>query len=334
MLYHSPDNRWPIFGCPDYESYLEKYLVKGLFHAGVPEDVKKDFETIEHLMAHAWYHYPMYDEAMNKLLRTVELAVKIKCELLSIPITYKNKKGETRKEDLVGLIRSVHEKEPSKKLKIFLDHLRNLRNMFMHPDRSSYVGGMLYNKIVLTINILNILFADEQTILELEAKREQMRKKLQRFSQIVLGFQRGDEGILAHNLTFGDVFVNSEKEVLLIDIDPVGRFEPGTKPQNQWIRPIFVELVDYKITSDKISGIEVDSGKPVSVFLHSHPHDVKKVEEFRSQIYKITLQGSDLDFPEAQDNPHITFTREEKAREMQKFRYRHYHKLSVHTTQA
>lgn len=50
------------------EAYAQNWVVRGYFHAGVPEDVKAAYVTVEYLMALAWYHYPLYDEAMTKLL--------------------------------------------------------------------------------------------------------------------------------------------------------------------------------------------------------------------------------------------------------------------------
>jgi len=34
----------------------------GHFHAQVPDDIQESYKTVEYLMAHAWYHWPMFDE--------------------------------------------------------------------------------------------------------------------------------------------------------------------------------------------------------------------------------------------------------------------------------
>ncbi len=327
MLYHTPDNRWPIFGCKDYDSYLERYLVKGFFHKKVPEPILKEFETIEFLMAHAWYHYPMYDEAMNKLLRTLELAVKLKCKELNIAVEFIDKKGRKQNHTLAQLITFIHQRGEYKKLKIFLDHLKDLRNALMHPNQISFLGGMHYNKIILTINIINILFANEQQVLALDERREILRVEMTRFNNKTLSFQRGQERILAHNMSFGDVFIDHSSEILLLDIDPVAKFEEGTELRNKWVTPLFVEIKNPNIQATFISGTDLISGLEIHICLHEHPQDTSIAQKFREQVFKITLPGSDLDFPEAQYNPQLTFSFNEKALQMQKFRCRHYHKL-------
>jgi len=89
MEFHEPDSRWAGFGCSSYEHYLDRYLIRGKFHNKVPNAVTDAYITIEYLMAHAYYFYPMYDEALSKLLRTMEMAVKLRCKEIGIDIVVK-----------------------------------------------------------------------------------------------------------------------------------------------------------------------------------------------------------------------------------------------------
>ena len=66
--WYQPDDRWPALGIGSREDYVAAYVFAGRFHPGVPADVVQAYETVSHLMAQAWYHYPLYDEALAKLL--------------------------------------------------------------------------------------------------------------------------------------------------------------------------------------------------------------------------------------------------------------------------
>jgi hypothetical protein len=207
MQYHQPDERWSLFGCSDYNDYLKKFMVTGRFHEGVPEDVKKSYETIEQLIAHAWYHYPMYDEALNKLLRTFEIAVK--------------QKGKEANRELAQLIKTVCEHEPHKRLSLFLNYLRDLRNHQMHPEKHSFAGGIMYEKIRLTVNIINVLFATESFIKRLNEIENKRRTELAHFSGKSITFIKDNICMLIHELSFGDIFEQREDEVLMICLEPV-----------------------------------------------------------------------------------------------------------------
>ncbi|MEQ1747395.1 MAG: hypothetical protein ABMA02_18335, partial [Saprospiraceae bacterium] len=80
MSYHTPDFIWEAFGAPDFESYTHVFVVEGRFHKDVPEAVRESYTVAEHIMAHAYYHYPMYEEGLVKLLRTLEMGVRMRCE--------------------------------------------------------------------------------------------------------------------------------------------------------------------------------------------------------------------------------------------------------------
>jgi hypothetical protein len=327
LEYHTVDSRWPILGCKSYQTYLEQYLVKGLFHAGVPEDVKKDYETIEYLITHAWYHYPMYDEAVNKMLRTVEMAVRLKAKSLGIPTETVDKKGGTKKIELVHLIRSIRDKGEDNKMKLFLDYLRDMRNYFMHPDQHSYAGPVHREKIVLGINVINILFGEAATFLRFEDRQKELRSVFKPFQVTTLGLQKGEKPYLAHDLSLVNVFDDGKTEILLICVDPVGVFASETKPHQMWTKSFFIDLVNYDISDDTITGTDATTGEQIRVFVNTHLKDQEIAEAFRNKIHRITLPGSDHDFPGAQYNPQLTFRFHEIGTELQRFMHRHYHKL-------
>lgn len=160
--YKIPDERWAIFaGADTHEAYIEKMVIPGRFHAGVPKAVRESYLTAEHLMAHAYYHWPLYDEALHKLLGIFEMAVKLRCGQFSIKLN----------QPLFKLIEQLCEKEPLKDLKPRLDYIRSLRNHFAHPDRNSFAGGTFRTKIFLLISTLNLLFMEEADVVAAQEKK-------------------------------------------------------------------------------------------------------------------------------------------------------------------
>lgn len=108
LAYFKPDKTWQSWGWQTYEDYQEKMVIPGRFHDGVPEDIKEDYKTVEYLMAHAFYHYRMYDDALNHLLGTFEMAVKFRAKELEILMERpRNNKGKVYKKTLGELIEEV-----------------------------------------------------------------------------------------------------------------------------------------------------------------------------------------------------------------------------------
>ncbi|MCI1187859.1 hypothetical protein MON38_10545 [Hymenobacter sp. DH14] len=155
-MYYQPDDRWPRFGAPTREQFEALYVFPPRFHAGVPEDVVKSYTTASHLMALAWYHYPVYDEALNKLLLMLEMAIRLRCQQLGLPA------GANR--SLQQLIKALEAAEPAKQLGWWLDGLRRLRNRVAHPEEHSF-GGVVFRLAMLRmVNTLNQLFEDEAAV--------------------------------------------------------------------------------------------------------------------------------------------------------------------------
>lgn len=315
MRYHQTDERWPAFGCTDFDKYLEHYLVKGTFHKAVPEDVVKSYETVEYLIAHAWYHYPMYDEAFNKLLRTFEMAIKQKCTQMSIPLTTANEKGKLLDKKLFKLIKEICDRERGKKQGVFLDHLRDLRNRQMHSDRHSYVGGMSFGKIQLCINILNLLFAPENFMMKLEVLGARRQEEYQQFNNKAMGFSRDGKTELIHGLILGDTFANEEKEINLLLLEPVYHFTEEHRMKKLLPAPKVVELVNAQISNNSISGTDNSTGSVINIELIFDQAHMSAANNFRQYTQGLTNGHS---------STYMTSLMYELSKEIQRFRYKHY----------
>src|SRR5687767_6120314 len=102
--YFEADLTWNTFGVISKEDYVSKFVFEGKFHSAVPQDIIDSFETAEYMMAHAYYHYKMYDEALKKMLAIFEMAVKLRCTEMGIELEVSSKKWKTKKRRLFDLI--------------------------------------------------------------------------------------------------------------------------------------------------------------------------------------------------------------------------------------
>jgi predicted regulator of amino acid metabolism with ACT domain len=131
--FYTPDTRWDFYQISDEEEFAEKLVIEGVFHQEVPEDVIEAYETIEYLMAHSYYYWPMYDEAFNKVLFTIEMGIKLKAKELNVPIYEKRKGGKKKARSLYNIINDICDADHLGDLKNMLHRSRNLRNMQAHP---------------------------------------------------------------------------------------------------------------------------------------------------------------------------------------------------------
>lgn len=159
LAYFKPDKTWQSWGWQTYEDYQEKMVIPGRFHDGVPEDIKEDYKTVEYLMAHAFYHYRMYDDALNHLLGTFEMAVKFRAKELEILMERpRNNKGKVYKKTLGELIEEVSKTEWTENWRKFMDRVRDLRNHMKHPESHSLMGYFAKQHIIPILNFINKLF--------------------------------------------------------------------------------------------------------------------------------------------------------------------------------
>lgn len=155
--WYSPDSRWPALGFATREAYAASLVITADFHAGVPVDIVEAYNTAAHLMALAWYHYPLYDEAIRKLTGMVEMGVKLRCQHLGIATTV----GVTtaRPRPLAELIEVLCRAPEAAALKAQLHRARSLRNSQAHPEHQSFGGIAMSVAVVPLVQLLNDLFA-------------------------------------------------------------------------------------------------------------------------------------------------------------------------------
>lgn len=183
MEYHEPAAWWQLYDLQDFESYCREFVINGRFHPSVPKEIREEYLLAEYMMAHAYYHPLLYDEAYSKVLRIVEHAVRLRCNQLDIrTVAGINKRtGKTNKQKLESLIDELELKEPTKRLREFLHKLRDERNEYMHSDKEGNSGGLLRARVRRCCVLLNVLFMDEQYFLKTHEHKLQMMDKIEPF---------------------------------------------------------------------------------------------------------------------------------------------------------
>ena len=156
---YAPDPQWTLQGFTSREMYARQCVYFFDFPTHVHNDIVKSYQTVVHLMAHAWYHYPMYDEALKKLLGMVEMAVKLRCQEVGILLARPGKNGKEVHKNLDKLIDELCSSPQDAWLKNQLHRAREVRNIFAHPAHHSHGGIIWVEAIKLVTKIIEDVFA-------------------------------------------------------------------------------------------------------------------------------------------------------------------------------
>lgn len=290
-MYFQPDTTWSALGAKTKEEYLERFLIKGKFHAQVHEDVIKSYETVEYLMAHAYYHYRMYDEALKKLLGIFEMAVKLRCKELGIELETLNAKGKRKKRELYKLIEDYIKKGYPQKVRSKLDWLRELRNMFSHPERHSFGGGTFSQSIVPIINILNQLFLPVSYFTEQVNELEKSNLTLSQIKEPVFIFPYEGNQILVYQPNLYQCLKVNEVWYYFFAFIPV--FDNPKKrflEDSYSLTPVILICTDLKFNANGFSAKEYETQKEIEVLVTKKSESIKKYQEQKTVLENMTFE--------------------------------------------
>lgn len=282
--YYEPAEIWNIFGIKSRDQYEQKYVFPGYFHEQVPKDVSEAFITVEYLLAHAYYYWPMYDEAFNKVLLVLEMAIKMRADQMNICLTYTNKKGEAYSKNISTIIKELCKSSYFEDLKNQLHWARKLRNIQMHPDRHSFSGAAA-NKgrnIKLFVNVLNDLFRDEAWHKNRNEQQELIKSKLQDFESSLLIVDDSEKAVLSHRF----INFNHQDGLLILVCDPVIMNAYNLLTEHKLAKPITVVLKTYEIVIDQIKGVSL-GGKPISITTTDRAENLSQLESYRAELNRV-----------------------------------------------
>jgi hypothetical protein len=286
MEYHEPAVWWKLYDLHDFESYCREFVIRGRFHPSVPGEIREEYLLAEYMMAHAYYHPLLYDEAYSKVLRIVELAVKLRCTQLGL----KNDKI------LAGLIDDITTKEPTKGLNDLLHKLRDDRNKYMHASKDRDLGGILRARMRRCVVLLNVLFMDEQYFLKAHEHKLLMMDKMEPLGIGAYALKLKDKEVLAELMLLSATVHTADGWVYCLHIAPVPEkvddILEGELPE--WI-PFPVK--DLVIEPNKVTALLADIGELITITRTNNPvtlAHLNKYEAKRNEASEQYLKRAEL----------------------------------------
>lgn len=285
MPYQEPDPIWAIFSILDFESYEKAFVVESRFHKDVPEDVVKSYAVAEQIMAHAYYYYPMYEEALMKLLRTMEMAIKMRCGPLGIDLT----SGKKRRKELYQLIEDVSGAEADKELKNILQRLRELRNFFMHPERDSLYGTVAFTPIKNCVIVLNALFLPAQYFSDAKTERERVKGLWYAFEKGLFVLEYDEFRYVVYQSEVDEVYWAGEEWVYCCAFHAVPANIRKNLDNDHFPCPFVLLLKNLKFEENMLEAVEAETGKPLFLSVNEHPDNRSLLEHFQAEMDKLDL---------------------------------------------
>jgi hypothetical protein len=297
--YFKPDERWPIFGAKTLEEYIDKYVVKGKFHCNVHADIQDAWKTVEYLLAHAYYHWPMYDEGFKKALLIIEMAVKLKAKELGIALKEKSKKGKEFDRKLVDVINSVFNGEHYHTLKSDIHRARSIRNKQMHPDSNSYMGGMgvIPSNLKLFVNIINAIFRDDKWHNKQLKTNKNIAERLGVLGQFLLVLENNKPGILIHEITRFKVLDSH----LLLACNPIRTDISKIINGHYSTNAIILSIQNFEISDVELVGKSVD-GWPIRLYKTDKEENILTLKNYLQQIESCDTNNKLIHFHGLQQN--------------------------------
>ncbi|SFS79262.1 hypothetical protein [Lutibacter maritimus] len=281
MKWYEPEHIWDIYGINNRVEFVEKYVVEGKFHKDVPDDILKSFETVSYLLAHSYYHWPMFDEALKKILGIYEMAIKLKCQLLGIKIEYKAKDGKVKKQNLGVLIDQLVKLEGyPKDLKFQLKGTTELRNMLAHPNSYSFMGALNIRAIIRTVNIINQLFLKSNWYEEQQVELLKIQSKCQKLQDKLFIFDYKNERILVHEIEIVAVFKEKGKFIYCMSFQKLTN-DVSNLNFNNIPAPIILFLNEIKFTDSCLFAFNVETKLKIDLTETVNPLNITKHENHK-----------------------------------------------------
>lgn len=316
MDYYQPDIRWEmLYQISCRQGFEERFVVKGKFHNPVPDDIRNDFEIAERLMAYSYYCYPMYDEALKKLLGMTEMAVKLRCKQLDISLEYKDGKGEVKSRILSQLIDLLLQKEKNKPLKAELTKARRIRNIFAHPDRHSFFGGMVYHSITQVINTINFIFIEDLVCKDAKTHFDELRELSRIFEHGNFILDYNGNSYLAYGGKCLEVHQKGDNWIGLWVFYPVITNIMEQVEEHRYAPPFYMALKHVEIENNSITGIDIESNSKIKFYSTEKPANLEILATFRRQLKECQKANIEM---------YLHWIEEEMGKKLVHHRYNYY----------
>ncbi len=290
MQYFEPDSRWELYQISSVEEYVDKFVVKGKFQSAVPNDIQESWQTVEYLLAHAYYHWPMYDEGFKKALLIIEIAVKLKAKEKGIALEEKaNKAGKQFEKKLSKLICEVFVGKHYQILQNDIDRARNIRNILVHPDRNTYNGaiGNIKGNLMFLINVLNDIFRSEEEHFQRYQNSVELSEAFKVFDKSLLVLEYHKPSILIEKILDFSLMNNK----LYLFLNPVRTNISEIMSNHFSLNPEVVCLEKFEMEGSELKGI-TSGGTEIRIHKTDKPENQNLFNDYLIQI----AQGDKMDW--------------------------------------
>lgn len=281
MEYFEPDSRWEMYNVTSVEEHIDKFVVKGKFHRAVPIDIQEAWQTVEYLLAHAYYYWPMYDEGFKKALLIIEIAVKLKAKEKGIALEEKpNRAGKQFDKKLSKLICEVFVGEHYQTLQSDINRARNIRNILVHPDRNTYTGavGNIKGNLMFLINVLNDIFRSEYEHLQRHQYTVGLSEALKVFDKSLLVLEYHKPSILIEQILDFSLMNNK----LYLFLNPVRTNISEILIKHYSLNPEVVCLEKFQMEGSELKGITPD-GTAIRIYKTDKQENQNLVKDYLLQ---------------------------------------------------
>lgn len=145
--YLTPEN---IITSNNFDDYCSK-ISEFFFKKEVPDDVVKNFEVVEKLLALSYFEYKFIDEAYAKAITTLEMAMSLR---------YKDFYPSSKKMMFNNLIHDLSDKSVFDTHIEVLKRIKSIRNRYAHPENHSFAGIIIWNRIEQINRLINEMYED------------------------------------------------------------------------------------------------------------------------------------------------------------------------------
>jgi hypothetical protein len=219
--YYKPDTIWKIFGINTEEEFIDRFVIKGIFHSKVCEDISKSYKVVEHALALSYYHYPLYDLAIDKLLRIFEMAVNLRCGDLGIEKVYIDNKNKQRFKNLNQLIDELIRNGMIDDFRNILHNIREIRNRSSHQVNHTLIGAIAGQIFYPILNLLNLIFIDKEIHIENQSQFEATKVKILPHRKALFKLDHEGQNILAYDIDMHDCFKQGKDWIYIFSFMPV-----------------------------------------------------------------------------------------------------------------
>lgn len=270
-----PASQWNTFNVKSEKDFQDRYVLRGIFHDKVDQQIVKYYTTIEKLLEHAYYEYKFIDVALSQLMGLFEFAVKIRCIQLGIKLSFKDQRKKIRKKTLNTLIDELIKKGLTDEFRNIMHDLRKLRNYTMHPEKNILIGAASLSPILITINSINQLFLPKTYHVKNHQTLQEKKARLKILKNTLFIMPWKEKKVLVYLPRIWDLIKVKGKWIWIISFETVINYNQNQLSQNYFPPPILKFFTKFDVGSEGIK---------VSDFQGTHNYNIRKNEDERNII--------------------------------------------------